>query len=581
MNDLLALVVRLAGENEFASVLDDHLIGNRAFLLALAGAAQKAGRNDDALALVGHVLAAEPEHIEAVLLSVKILCAQGAVDEALRRMVRLRDAGHGARLAVDFRDVLITASAAVNAQVAAGQLKEALRSLDLFILLCPSYPLFVEHALKVATALGDAETIRKYRLELVRQGAPTAPMLMEMADEAFSRRDFDLEFRARQAAFRHPAAAETGSVWRLQNINHLLSRIFIAPPDPVRLNFARELLAAMPSIPPLPPPVSPEDRPALFDRFWRLSMGALDLDATFGPPPAPIAWPKISYARPDGKPLSLDQLAALAKKNGTEVVFLSAASVVYFRRYAKSFVTSMLAASDCECLVIVCISGGKGQLGQLGAELGIDDRRLILAADEMDQDPHGYRIITPSNVDPIPLPLVYYASIGLLCLHELLPALSVPIFNSGIDTVLQRGVRDLIEGRRGADLLLNLNSSTFSMESRITNSLTLTYPTPAGQLFANFMSSYLGGILQKADEPAFFDQMALLMATHHLMANEPSARVEYFGELDTNNLMFRQEHAASHKDFIKKFRFVNIFAGGELSDIAVRPEDITEPATPG
>ncbi len=578
MTDLLPLIARLIADSEFASVAGEHLLGNRDFLLALGAAAQAKGRHDEALALAEHVLQSDPRQAEALLLSVKALVARGTVDEALRRMVMLRDDGHIPRFAGELQDLLPAATAAVNAEVAAGRLGEALRLIDLFIALAPNHAPAAQHGLRIATALGNAEAMQKYKIDLVRMGAPTVEILQELGDAAQGRKDYDLELKLRLALHYHPGVAAWNSAYRLQNVNHILSRAFIAPMTDERLVMVREVLGALDQIPPLPPPASPDDRAAIFDRFYRLSMGSLNLDAVFGPPLPPIAWPPISYARADGTPLSLAALAEHARQSRTEVAFFTSASVPYFRRYAKVFVASMLGACDCPCLVIVCVSGGKGRLAELAAELAVDDPRLILAHDEMEAEPKGWQIHNPTTFDPAPLPLVYFASIGLLTLHSLLPALGVPIFNSGIDTVLQRGVRDLLEERRGADVLLNLNDSTPIMESRITNSLTLTFPTPNGMLFANFLSNYLGTALQRPVQPGFFDQLSLLMAQQHVTRNGTAARVEYFGEFDTNNLMFKQGHAATHRDFIKKFRFVNVFAGGDISETAVRPEDITEPA---
>ena len=481
-----------------------------------------------------------------------------------------------AAFAEEIRQVLVLAAKTQETYLASGQLEGALNLADLLAALYPGVPMFVENALRLSLALGQQERAATYRSELLRIARPTLAALDENAAAAFARHDFDEEIKLRTAIFRHPEDAHRPSVLRLQNINGLLSRILIGQIDEAKISLAKELVGVLPSIPPFREPTSDTDSHALFDRFWRLWMAHMDLNSVFGPPLAALSWPNVTFALANGEPVTLAGLADMAKTDRVEVAFFAATSVGYFKRYAKAYVSSILNACDCNCLVFVCISGGRGRLEELSASLGIDDRRIIFCTDEMDEEPKDYRVVPPSTLEPTTLPVAYYGSLGLLCLHAVLPALRVPIFNSGIDTVLQRGVRDLIDERRGSDVVLNLNQGALSMESRITNSLMLAYPTPNAQLFANFLSNYLGREQQNFVQPSFFDQFALLMAKLHVERNGQAPNLGYFGEFDTNNLMFKHKHARTHRDFIKQFRFVNIFSSCDVIEPAIRPDDLVE-----
>jgi hypothetical protein len=90
---------------------------------------------------------------------------------------------------------------------------------------------------------------------------------------------------------------------------------------------------------------------------------------------------------------------------------------------------------------------------------------------------------------------------------------------------------------------------------------------------AHFLSNYLGSALQKIEQAQFFDQQALLMTKHHLETNGLREKIGYFGDFDMNNVMFNQHNVQAHRELLRKFRFVNIFSGGQ-KEVALTPEEV-------
>jgi hypothetical protein len=292
----------------------------------------------------------------------------------------------------------------------------------------------------------------------------------------------------------------------------------------------------------------------------------------FGPPLSPLPHPALTFVSSNGAPIELAAISKLIQQKKVEAIFLAAASEGYFARYAQSYVSSILRACDCSCLVFVCISGPRHRLAEHVAKFGTHDSRVIYCSDDIDPEREKYSVYMINEADPSPIPGPYYASIGLLSLHLLLH-LATPIFVTGIDTVLQGGIRELIERCRDRDVVLNRHDTSVKLQSRLINSLVLVYPTEGAMIFARFLSNYLGSALQKTVQPSFFDQAALLMAKLHLEANCRPPKIGYFDKFDINNVMFNQTNVQGHRDLLSQFRFINIFSGG-MGDAALSPKDI-------
>ena len=566
ITEILPTILALANDSDYRSIFDNFLSGNRGFLLVLGEALADRDRFDEALVLCDHILAGEPRNRDALSLSVRILSAKGDVEEALTRLtlLKLLPRGNADELFEDIRSQLMRATTVINEHMATGRLDDALRVYEKIIALCPEIPIFAEKAAAVAGLLNLPEKAAHYRDAVTHTQAPGVSELDAQARAAYSRGDIEEELRCRVAIFRHPEDAQRLSALRLENIDLALGRIFAGPLDPSRIALAKELVEAVPRI-----PMSSEsftDYGMTFDRFYRLSIGAIDIDTVLGPPLQPLAEPQLSFVSSTGEAMTLNDLGEAVKKLKAEVAFFTQASEEYFGRFARTYIDTMLKSSDISCMVFVCVSGPKSRLLQHVRSLDLNDPRVIFCSDDFPVEFDISELYFNDEVKPRPIAGPYYASIGLLSLHVLLPALSIPIFLSGVDTVLQRGVRDLLERCSGKDIVLNLMSTNFTMESRVVNSLVLVYPTVSAMTAAGFLSNYLGSALRKPRQPGFFDQLALLMTSHHLNKNGLGEGIGYFEEYDMNNAMFTRDNVKNHRNYLAKFRFVNIFSGGVGED---------------
>jgi len=140
-----------------------------------------------------------------------------------------------------------------------------------------------------------------------------------------------------------------------------------------------------------------------------------------------------------------------------------------------------------------------------------------------------------------------------------------PVFVSDIDLLLQRGVEDLLERTRGADVVLNENTGNENAGSRLTANLVLLYPTGNAAVFLRFLRTYLEKALAGAEVTRWIDQLALVMARHHVMIQGEGAELAYFDtDSDINNVMYPsyQEHP---------FRFLSLFHGFDTSSLEGDP----------
>lgn len=572
--EILPMILRLAGEDDYKSVYDNFLGGNRAFLLALAQSLKTRGRLDEAKILCDHVLGHAPQNTDALRLAIALAGAQGNAQEALERLLFLKSTGYDSPEFVhEIRDQILLVPAAMEGLAAAGQFEEAFKLSELLVTLCPGIEIFVDSAIRYATFLQKNDKVLQYKTHLNSIRTPNVFRLEQTVKECRARGDHEAEIRCRVEIFRHPEDALRHSAVRLQNIDAAVGLILVGDVDDEKLSLAKEMVDAVPSIPPVTPTGSAFDYGAYLDRFSRLNLEALNLDVVFGPPLTPLSHPTLTFVTSNGAPIELAGIAKMVKAQKVEAIFFAAASEGYFPRFAPTYVSSILGACDCNCLVFVCISGPKHRLAEHVAKFGPADPRVIFCSDDVDPEAVKYSLYWNDVAEPSSIPGVYYASIGLLSLHFLLPALNTPFFVTGIDTILQRGVKDLLGQYRDKDVVFNRLGTNVTMQSHLINSLLLAYPTDGAMICAHFLSNYLGSALQKIEQAQFFDQQTLLMARHHLETNCGAEKIGYFGEFDMNNVMFNQHNVQAHRELLRKFRFVNIFSGGQ-KEVALTPEEV-------
>ncbi len=314
-----------------------------------------------------------------------------------------------------------------------------------------------------------------------------------------------------------------------------------------------------------------ESHCARFDRWYRLLLGTLDLDLAFGPPVAPSPPLETLFALADGTPASGAEIAARARAQTPRAAFFAATSPEYFQRYAAAFVRTMLKNADCNVVVVVLLCCPFERFAEVIANFPIKDARLFFACDGYDGHTAPERVVRATDVEPI-VGTHHYAVSALLRLDHLLEPIGIPVFVTGIDTVLQSGIADLLEKFQDRDVVFNKIGSHFGLGGQIVNNLSLTFPTPTGNAFVQFLKTYTGRHLAEIMQPAFLDQLDLHMAKHHV-AHIEGARLGFFDAFDINNMMFDNNNAGENRDIIGRYRFVNIFATGCEGNV-IDPDDL-------
>jgi hypothetical protein len=197
--------------------------------------------------------------------------------------------------------------------------------------------------------------------------------------------------------------------------------------------------------------------------------------------------------------------------------------------------------------------------------VGETDERLIFSGDDFDPAGVTTRCYDSPPKGLIPRPVAHYQSVRFLKLGAVLRAFELPVFVSDIDLLLQRGVEDLLEARRGADLVLNKNEASSNAGSRYTANLLLANPTPRALVFADFLAGYLADKLAGAEVSRWIDQFGLSMAVQHLHRGAEPAQIEYFDTTcDINNLMY-PAYAEN------PYRFFSLYHGFDMSSLDKRP----------
>lgn len=547
----------------------------------VAGAMLQDSRSQDVLAVARYVLARKSDDIPALFFAAKAEQAMGDVGKAIAYMARLVEAG---KVLADFpfnlpeeaRNLLIEAVGEHSRHIEAGRFQEALLLTEDMIKIAPQTKQFIESALSLCRALGDREKEAGYRLQLRRMNKTEHEQLQELATKSHEAGQYEEELASRLAMFEHPHDLEIHSAWRLQNIHHALGCLFIEPLDGERQQLAKRLIAAVPSADDLPDPAK-DDMLGRFDKFYRLSIRAIDIDAIYGAPVQQSEIPRMRFADSAGRSMTIDDLRQKVKEQNVQVGFFAAGTKPYFERCAKYYVESILKNCDVNCLVFVCVTCGWDTAENVARSLGIDDQRLVVCTDAFDYQADDYLVYTTNDIkldDECPhRGTHYYACVGLLHLAMFIEEIGIPVFLSGMDTVLQRGVRDIVEKFRNADIVVNRSPLGKHMSSTLVNSLQLVYPTANAMIFASFLNDRLGDAIRHTHQHFAMDQLFLFMAMHHLLANGSNPQVEFFDEFDINNCMFNTDNVEIYRNHLEKFRFVNIFHGGQ-ADKALSGEQI-------
>jgi hypothetical protein len=167
-------------------------------------------------------------------------------------------------------------------------------------------------------------------------------------------------------------------------------------------------------------------------------------------------------------------------------------------------------------------------------------------------------------------PVAHFQSVRFQRLGALIDRLARPTFVSDIDLILQRGVADLLARCGACDMVFNENEVTTHAGSRLTANLLLVQPTENARVLLRFLRTYLDKALSGLEVTRWIDQVALVLARHHLLTHAPAAKLGYFDTAsDINNVMY-----PSYQE--NPFRFLSLFHGFDTSTLEDHPSVLGE-----
>ncbi len=529
-----------------------------AAVLDLARRLQEERRWSDAATVLEHVLSVEPDREDVLRALMQNHSAAGRTLEALKVLGDLR-ARHpeGVYLARDMVEQTQPAIERYNLHMRSKDVAQAAPYASALADLSPHNPIVVRTAMTCSQTLGDMERAGRYAEALLALDPDDISAHEVMAEVCRGRgdQDGDLAHRSRVALVDRPTLHP---LVRLKDIHDVASGLLCRPLNPDALEELEKLLAAQGRH----NVTEPEETgwPG-WERHYRLMLESIDIPAVLGPTPDAAPEPETTFADAAGKAMSWDDVAARADALGAKVVFLVAADEAYVELYGRWYVRSVLKHCDVPCMVVVHVIGGGARLARSAQVVDVADDRLVFAGDDFDEAAVTTKVHDAPPKGMAAKPIGHFQSIRFLQAGGLLRRLRRPLFISDIDLLLQRGVSDLLDGNRDADLVFNENENSSNAGARLTTNLVLAFPTPTTEAFFRFVSVYLNRLLTRDHLTRWIDQVALMLGRHHLNARHPQAQLRYFDvSLDINNVMYRtwQENP---------FRFLSLYHGFDMSSL--------------
>ncbi|MDG2523498.1 tetratricopeptide repeat protein [Caulobacter segnis] len=527
-------------------------------VLTLAARLRDEHRWSDATTLFEHAVALRPDSEAALKGLAQTYNASGRSIEALTTLARLRAAHPTAEnLSEIIARYAKPAIDRFNVHMNAGEVEQAEPFIAALALVVPANVEMIKAAMNCNQTLNRLDLVERYARHLLILDPECIPAHEAMAEVCRGRGDAagDLEHRRRFALLERP---HLHPLVRLKDVHDVASSILCGVLDPEREAELERMLVASD----LHQVDDPEDTdwPG-WARHYRLMLKSVDLDAVRAPTPDAGPEPSTELADSAGKSLDWKKVAARAERLGAQAVFLVAADEAYVDQYARLYARSVIKHCDVPFLVVVHVIGGAGRLEPVARKVGIDDERLIFAGDAFDETTVRTKVYDAPPKGLAKRPIGHFQSIRFLQAGAWLRRLQRPLFISDIDLLLQRGVSDLLEDNRGADLMFNENENSANAGARITANLVLAYPTPTTDAFFRFVSDYLARVLEREELTRWVDQVALMLGRHHLRARHPQAQLRYFDVTsDINNVMYRtwQENP---------FRFLSLYHGFDMSSL--------------
>ncbi len=526
----------------------------------VADSLAKEGRTDEAIGLLELLATLGPDDAGTMAPLVRLLTAQGRTLDALERLGAWKAAASDMEaLVAPVNELVPSALNRFNAHASAGEIAAAEKYVSALVALIPHNNALLDAALSCNLALGD---IAKAKLNATR--------LLQL-DPAHAKARAVTQSPAKETdstPVQTPADESVRALVRLRDTHDAIGELLCGPLTDEAAAGVKALLGMAHELAIDAPPTS---EMAAWEQHYRAMLDAIDIDAVRSATPAPREESEIELLSSSGAASNWLAIRAAAARLGARTVFFAAADRAYVDLYARAYIKSVLKNCDVPFLVVVHVIGGAGQLRDAAKAIGVRDKRLFYAGDAFEAGS-----ITTQCYDAPPKgrtekPLAHLQSVRFLRLRPLLEKLGLPVIVSDIDLLLQRGVRDLLDRTANSDVVLNMNEANKYAGSRLTANLVCVNPTANARLFLCFLENYLERQLGKTEVSRWIDQLALLLARHHLAIRGDVPCIDYFDtSCDINNVMY-----PSYQD--NPYRFFSLYHGFDMASLD-KDEEGGEPA---
>jgi hypothetical protein len=496
------------------------------------------GRQEDAAILAGHIAKFETLPPQSLLQRALYNEKLGLLLEALEDIYKIHKLTGSLEGFLEAGSEIIRKSVAQVQHLAnIGKFEDASTYCMPLVNIMPGHIKLIELYAKLLLRLNRTEECEYFSEILFRDDPNSLMANTVLVDKA--RRNKDLpRWREHLTSIILNKESNTVAHGRMHEIVELLGLILTGVNIKIEDRLlAKEIVNQAKSLIPLSTALPTEDQ-EWFRHYWLIVRAIEEAEQLTPLPQSRATGPSICCSG-TGKPLSLDDVKEKAQSVGAQSVLLVAADEKYFRLYARMFVLSALNIVDVGCLVIVHVIGGEGKLATLAQEIGINDDRLILTADNFDATAVKTISIAPPPDSIIKVPVAHFQSIRFDQADFLLSHLGLPVFVTDIDCVLLKGIAEVLDFQRGKDIVFNLNPICHTVGDFLTANLVLFYPTKLGKIYSATLREYLQISLAGTDVCRWIDQIGLLVARNHLIFQNMPLNVGYFqAEVDINNAMY-------------------------------------------
>ncbi len=520
----------------------------------LAFSLHAAGHTGGAILLLKQLVASNPSDIETLRQLASLLSGQGRTLECLETLLALKTQGAGVEILLDqIQAVVDPAIQRFNQCLAAEDIEQAATYADALAALLPGNVAALNAALSCNIALGRTS-----------QAAQIAALLVPIDPSNEAARNVLAAAKADEKAISSSMPQfSTHPLIQLRDLYDQASLILCDALTEAKIDQVGQLLTSARHL----DVIVPENTEwAGWEKHYRLALRAIDMSATPEPAPEPSDEEEISFTTASGKKLDWRGVQAVSERLSAKAVYFAAADRSYVDLYGRAYINSILEHSEISSIIILHVIGGAKELQQLAKSMGITSNRLIFAGDPLDIDGIKTKCFDAPPKGQSALPIAHLQSTRFLRVGALLQGLKLPVFVSDIDLILQRGVSDLLQKFQDYDLILNRNTESTNAGSRFTANLLLLNPTQNTMIFLQFLRGYLEKALRGEEVSRWIDQFGIMQAWHHLLRNEPNARIGYFDvTTDINNLMY-----PSYQD--NPFRFLSLYHGFDMSTLPATPK---------